>query len=251
MSNNRTDRFIQTSTSEEIQTKKRNIISYENEVQLYDFISVKYFNGVCRVIQFKCEGTKEKDLSEKFWVQDERVSMLMEYYTVNAQNELEFANLDGVNDSEFINITRYKCHVPIDETNNELTVVGDLSSILNMNSSVVFWSGFNSKKSKKNEDEDFVLPSKKKINKKEKKTTEKKKFSTKNDVATESNKKEKKKYQSKEQNEHVNPTRKSSRNRKKTQIESDDEDEDDEDDMEWIQQQKAFNNIKSSRRGSN
>lgn len=214
MSNNRVDRFKEIPAAQELVKTKRITASVEAEVELYDFVSIKYFNGVAQIIQFKVDGVKDKSIAEKYWIEDKAVSMLLDYYVLNEENILIPANLESINDADFVGLCEYKAHIPVISNNGVLKVVGDTSKFINSSTNLVFGPRFNSKKKKaKEEDVDYVPVNEKKNNQTFKKytknqTTTRKKKNTKEDFS------------------------------------------DDEDDQEWSMLNKVFKNIKSTRRGS-
>lgn len=101
-----------------------------DSIALSDWIVVKNFDGIARVLEFKNTSAKTIaqgrikvsaiDIEDKTY---ENVGFLLEYYIVKPNGELKLADVRDIKDTVFLSIKEYCVHVPPPDIDGNLKYV--------------------------------------------------------------------------------------------------------------------------------
>lgn len=126
------------------------------ELRLFEFILVKHFSGIARILLF--QKGNEKTIFDKVSINDDNIMMLLQYYSINDERQLIPADVSKINDSNFISILEYKNHIPVAIENNRMSIENEFIHFVKIPSN--FGPKFGkSHLPKKDEDEDYEADS--------------------------------------------------------------------------------------------
>lgn len=118
LSKDRTKRFI-TKKKEEMKPITHTQVNVNEKIGLGDWIVIKNFSGIAQVLEFKEIGGKtikqrrvKQSIIEINGNESKGTGMLLQYYVVKTNGLLKLANVESVNDSQFVPLSSYKVHVP-------------------------------------------------------------------------------------------------------------------------------------------
>lgn len=89
------------------------------KIGIGDWVVIKNFSGIAQVLEFKEIGGKtikqrrvKQSILEINGNESKGTGMLLQYYVVKHNGLLKLANVESVNDSQFVPLSSYKVHVP-------------------------------------------------------------------------------------------------------------------------------------------
>lgn len=159
LSKDRTKRFI-SKKKENYEVVNHTKIEIDEKIGISDWIIVKNFSGCAQVLEFKEIGGKTiKQRRIKESVLDIKASentgigMLLQYYIIRSNGILNLANVEGINDSQFISLSNYRMHIPSPIVLNNVKhlnddVIQQLTNTINLSPEKCFSPNFSKIRSK-------------------------------------------------------------------------------------------------------
>lgn len=118
LSKDRTKRFV-SKKKENFEVIHHTKVAVNAKIGISDWVIIKNFSGVAQVLEFKQIGGKtikarrvRESVLEINSIDNEGLGMLLQYYVVRSDGTLNLANVNAINDSNFIPLNCYKIHLP-------------------------------------------------------------------------------------------------------------------------------------------
>lgn len=133
-----------------------------NNLAISDWIMIENFNGLARVLEFKClqaktisQGRVRASVIAINETNGESIGMLLEYFTVNRDGKITPADVTKINDSGFLPLKAYVAHVPApliqkSEKNFDKKFLSELNQTIDLSPKKTFKKNFNMLKTKEN-----------------------------------------------------------------------------------------------------
>lgn len=153
LSKDRTKRFI-SKKKENFEVLCHTKVAVNDKIGISDWIIVKNFSGCAQVLEYKQisgKTIKERRVRESVLeinaAHNKGIGMLLQYYVIKSNGNLSPANVNGINDTQFISLSCYKMHLPPPSIINNVKsysvdIVQQLSFIIKLSPSKCFSTNF-------------------------------------------------------------------------------------------------------------
>lgn len=170
MSNDRLERFkynVKAGSSFKLQNSQKHVV--KNYINRYDFISLKYFNGIARVLEIQVNNKTVNSCST-----NDNANLSLQYLKISNDDTLSLY-LSKIDSTLKIPVELYKSHVAVNICDGIMKLARGFDNLVKRDSKIMFAPTFyshitnntNSKTNKRNkskideeenDDEDYVPP---------------------------------------------------------------------------------------------